>query len=79
MSVKLEVFPPMGQGPVETMSETPDYLTSLAEKLGRSGSPGLMILPPAQGWDKEKQLDVLLPKMQGAAGDYVFDELSREE
>ena len=32
-----------------------------------------------QGWDKEKQLDVLLPKMQGAAGDYVFDELSREE
>ena len=23
-------------------------------------------------WDKEKQLDVLLPKMQGAAGDYVF-------
>ena len=31
------------------------------------------------GWDKEKQLDVLLPKMQGAAGDYVFNELSREE
>ena len=31
------------------------------------------------GWDKEKWLGVLPPKMQGAAGDYVFDELSREE
>ena len=37
VSIKLEVFPPMGQGPVETMSEMPNYLTSLAEKLGRSG------------------------------------------
>ena len=53
MSVKLEVFPPMGQGPVETMSETPDYLTSLAEKLGRSGLPGLMILPPTKGGTKK--------------------------
>ena len=32
-----------------------------------------------QGWDKEKRLDVLLPKMQGATGDYVFDELNKEE
>ena len=29
--------------------------------------------------DKEKQLNVLLPKMQGAVGDCVFDELSRKE
>ena len=49
MLVKLEVFPPMGQGPVETMSETPDYLTSLVEKLGRSGLQGLMTLPPTKG------------------------------
>ena len=32
-----------------------------------------------RGWGKEKWLDVLLPKMQGAAGDYVFDALSKEE
>ena len=61
------------------MSKTPDYLTSLAEKLGRSGLPGLMILPPTGGGTKKSGLNVLLPKMQGAAGDYVFDELSREE
>ena len=43
----------MGQGPVGAMSETPDYLTSLAEKLGRSGLPGLMILPPTRGGTKK--------------------------
>ena len=69
----------MGQGPLETMSKTPHYLTSLAEKLGRSGLPGFDDIATHWGWDKEKWLDVLLPKMQGAAGDYIFDELSREE
>ena len=53
MSVRLEVFPSMGQGPVETKSKTPDYPTSLAEKFGRSGLPGLMILPPAKGGTKK--------------------------
>ena len=53
VSVKLEVFPHMGQGLVGTMSKTPDYLTSLVEKLGRSGLPGLMILPPAEGGTKK--------------------------
>ena len=43
----------MGQGPVEIMSKTPDYLTSLAEKLGRSDLPGLMTLPPAKGGTKK--------------------------
>ena len=47
MLVELEVFLPMGQGLAETMSETPGYLTSLAEKLGRFGLQGLMTLPPA--------------------------------
>ena len=53
VSVKLEAFPPMGQGPVETMSKAPDYLTSLEEKLGRSSLSGLMILPPTRGGTKK--------------------------
>ena len=32
-----------------------------------------------RGWGNEKHLDMLLPKLQGPAGDYVFDELSLEE
>ena len=28
------------------------------------------------GWNHEKHLDMFLPKLQGPAGDYVFDELS---
>ena len=31
------------------------------------------------GWGDEKCLDILLPKLQGQAGDYVFDELSQKE
>ena len=32
-----------------------------------------------RGWDHEKHLDIMLPKLQGLAGDYTFDELSSEE
>ena len=32
-----------------------------------------------KGWDSEKHLDMLLPKLQGTAGDFVFDELNPEE
>ena len=31
------------------------------------------------GWDSEKHLDMLLPKLQGTARDFVFDELNPEE
>ena len=78
MLVKLEVSLPLSQGLAETMSETPGNLTSLAEKLGRFGLQDLMTLPPSKGGTKKNNL-LLLPRMQGAAGDYVFDELSREE
>ena len=32
-----------------------------------------------RGWDHEKHLDMLLPNLQGLAGDYVLDEISSEE
>ena len=32
-----------------------------------------------KGWDSEKHLDMLLPKLQGTAGDFVFDELNPKE
>ena len=32
-----------------------------------------------KGWDSEKCLDMLLPKLQGMAGDFVFDELNPKE
>ena len=55
----------MGQGPVGTMSETPDYLTLLVEKPGRSGLPGLMILPPAGGGPKKSNLMYCCLKCKG--------------
>ena len=54
--VELEVFLPMGQGLAETMSETPGYLTSLAEKLGRFRLQGSMTLPPTEGGTKKNDL-----------------------
>ena len=54
--MKLEVSLPMGQGLAATMSETPGYLTSLAEKLGRFGLQGSMTLPPAKGGTKKNDL-----------------------
>ena len=65
VSVKLEAFPPIGQGPVETMSKPPDYLTSLAEKLGRSGLPGLMILSPTRGGTKKSHFMYCCLKCKG--------------
>ena len=32
-----------------------------------------------RGWDSKKHLDMILPKLQGVAGDYVFDELDSED
>ena len=31
-----------------------------------------------RGWDHEKHLDMLFPKLNEPEGDYVFDELSSE-
>ena len=60
--VKLELFLPIGQGPPETISGTPGYLTLLAKKLGRFGSQGLMTLPPTEGGTKKNDLMYFYPK-----------------
>ena len=32
-----------------------------------------------RGWDHEKHLDMMLPKLKGLVGDYMFNDLSSEE
>ena len=79
VSVKLEVGLLMGQGQVGIIREIPQYLISQAKKPGRLGLPGSMTLPLTVGGAKKNGLIFCCLKCKVAAGDYVFDELSKEE
>ena len=78
--VSKAVWPyPRVPGLTGNASMTPDLPTLLAGRAGKPGTPYFDDITSRMGLDHEKCLDMLLPKLQGLVGDYMFDDLSSKK